>query len=481
MQGLREFSRKTSAEHKAVFLFLLVLGIALRAVLLTLPITFQEAETYVDLATEPALDIIADHSTPFNHVLNTLLIRLSTGLFGVGLVPIRLPGFLASVLCMPLFYFFVRAMFNRTIALIALAMVACSGPLLTTGALATGHALCCFFFVTGLLLGRHFIKTNDLTSATLIAVVGALGLWVMPAYAYAALALYFWILTALIMAYTNSLRERIIRTILSFVVLLGLALLLYTPILQDRGLDQLTNHHAHPRLDWKTFDLRHTDMAFALWSLAVDATAGWITMVGLIGVVYAAFTSSKLRALLFAQFGAGVILCVLMRRIEPVEVWSYVFFSFHLSSAISLFYLLKFLQEKVFPNWQKRSRTAVGLLVLIVSFGWTGYNYAVKHNPGLPQAEGAVALIEERLRPGDKFYTQHPWDAPIRFLLLASHGDVGVLEGPVASGGTVMVAVGSRPAQTLEGVLRSNGQDPEGGQAMHMVQKWPGLKIFAAP
>ena len=64
---------------------------------------------------------MSDYSHPTNHILHTLLTKLSTGILGVGPVALRLPAFLAALLSMPVFYLFARGMFNRYIALIALA------------------------------------------------------------------------------------------------------------------------------------------------------------------------------------------------------------------------------------------------------------------------------------------------------------------------------------------------------------------------
>ncbi|MCC6542686.1 MAG: glycosyltransferase family 39 protein, partial [Flavobacteriales bacterium] len=466
---------------KAAVLFLIGVGIALRILLLQVPVAYLEATTYIDFATQPITKLVADYSFPTNHVLNTLLVKLSTAVFGIGLWQVRLPGLIAAVLTLPLFYLFVRAMFNRYIAVITLAIVATSGPLLTSSITGIGYNLCWFFFVSSLLLGRHFIKSNNVKSSLLLALAGALGLWVMPSYAYAALAIYVWLLVSLIMAYKNSLRERMLRLVFSLIMFIVLALILYSPILQEQGFDQLTNHHTHPRLEWKMFDLRHTDMAFALWSMAVDSTSGWTTGLGLIGLLYAAFTSSKMRALLFSIFISGVLLGLLMRRIEPVEVWGYTFFIFHISSGITVFYLLKFLQEKVFPNWGKRARTSVAALLLMVVFGWPGYEYALEMNYGMPQAHMAAQLIKDQLRPGDKLYVQHPWDAPVQFTTQAMDVDQAYLNGPPVPGGKVMVAVGVRPEQSVDAVLRANGQDPAKWPGMRVVEDWKGLKIFAAP
>lgn len=476
---LSDLSRKTSRGHKAAVLFFVLIGVALRAALLGRPIGAGEAHSYMVFATMPLSELVSAYAAQGNFVFHTLLTKLSTGIFGVGVVPLRLPNFIAGVLSLPLFYLFARSMFNRYIALTTLALVACSGPLIGMGTMAVGLGVCWFCFVASLVLGRHFIKSNDLTSALSIALLNALGLWTMPSYCYAALAVFLWLLLSLLMGYDTSLRERMLRFVFAFLVFVALALLLYIPILQAHGFDQLIDHHSRPRLDWRTFDQKHTDMAFALWTLAEDATSGIIVFFGLTGLVYAAFVSSKLRILLFSMFASGVILCMIIRRIEPVGVWGFTFYIFHLSSGMALFYLLKFLQEKAFPNWSKGGRTFVASLIAGLLLVWTGSGYWRGYTAGVPQVDGVVSFAREHLKPGDKLYAQYPWLAPIQFAMRAAGADEAVLAGEPSAGGTVYVAAGSRPEQSVQAVLRANEQDPERWPAMQMVQEWPGLKIFA--
>lgn len=477
---LDEYARKTSAQHKAAVLLFLLLGIGLRAVLLGRPIQTGEAELYIDFARLPLSELLVATNASGNSVFYSLLTKLSTGLFGVGVVQLRLPNFIAGVLCLPLIYIFTRSMFNRYIALTTLALVACSGPLIGIGSIAVGFGICGAIFTLSLVLGRHFIKSNDLSSGLLIALVNAIGLWTMPAHSYAALAVFLWILISLLMGYTTSIRERIIRLVFVFLVFLALAFLLYAPMMQAHGFDQVIDHHSRPRLDWRTFDQKHTDMAFALWALIESATSGTIIFFSLIGLVYAAFVSSKLRTLLFSLFASGVILCLFMRRIEPVGVWGFTFYIFHISSGLALFYLLKFLQEKAFPTWDKGPRTFLASFVLGLLLIWTGFGYWWGYTVGLPQADKVAVYVRDTLAPGDKLYVQHPWDAPIHFALLAADVDESVLLGD-PDRGKAYVLCGSRPVQTVEGVLSTHGQDPGQASTMRMVQEWPELKIFAAP
>ncbi|MBK9286139.1 MAG: glycosyltransferase family 39 protein [Flavobacteriales bacterium] len=117
---------RSSSTHLRFVLGLIVLGSILRILQLSAPITYDEAFTYVQYASRPFHILLADYSYPNNHILHSLLVKLCTKLFGLHLWSLRLPALIAGILVMPVFYVFVRVMFNRYIALIALGLVASS-------------------------------------------------------------------------------------------------------------------------------------------------------------------------------------------------------------------------------------------------------------------------------------------------------------------------------------------------------------------
>ncbi len=480
-RALRELDKQTSAGHKRMVLLLIMVGVALRAALLGRPISFDESYAYVEFATRTFGQVIGDYSHPANHILHTLLAKASTALFGLGKVSVRLPAFVAGVIALPLFYLFVRAMFNRYIALLALALVAASGPLVEFSAIARGYSLTWLFLVAALLLGRHLIKENNLASALLIGLACALGLWAVPSMLHAALLIYLWLFISIITKYDHTVRQRLFTLLVSLITFLVSATLLYLPVLQAHGLDQLLHHNSIPFLTWKEFRRSHEGNAFELWAFIVDSSATWVALLGVVGLVHAAFISSKFRILGFALFLGAVPLVLVQRVVGPPEAWLFSLFIFHLSSAISVFYLLKFIQEKMMPSLGKRSRTMLAALLLCVGFAVPGLRTAWERNPGLPEAERCIEYAVAHVGEHGKVFAEHPWDAPIEFHLLAAGMDPSMFYGTVEDGATIVVAVGNDPEQTFEGVLRHNGQVPERWPAARMVQEWPKLKIFAAP
>jgi len=480
-QAWKDLWRRTSASHKQFVLLLILVGVALRAILLFQPITYDEAFTFTYYASRPIHVIVSDYSYPNNHILHSMLVKCSTLILGIGKVSLRLPAFIAGVAVMPLFYFFVRAMFNRYIALMTLAMVAASGPLLEYSANARGYSLTWLFFTMALLLGRHFLKTNVLVSAMLIGVVCALGMWAVPTMLYAVVMIYAWLLMSLVAMYDTSLRERIWNWVISLGAFVLLTTLLYLPVILVHGFDQLLHHSTLPERNWKAFTIEHQDRALDLWAHVVDSSSFWLALLGFMGLVHATFISSKFRFLVAGMLLGAVPLVLMQAVVAPPRAWLYTLLIFHLSSGIALFYLLKFVQDKLIPGLGKRSRSVAACLVLLVVFGWPGLQISKLRMAGMPEAHWCAGLVQKNMQPGDKLYTDYPWNAPIEFHLMALGMDRNVLYGPPTPGSRVFVAVGPDYEQTLESVLAHQALAVNAFPPFQLIQDRPRLKIFAAP
>lgn len=63
----------------------------------TAAITYDEAYTYLRFAGQPISGILSDYHVPNNHILHTILVHVSTGLYGNAVWAIRLPAFLGGV------------------------------------------------------------------------------------------------------------------------------------------------------------------------------------------------------------------------------------------------------------------------------------------------------------------------------------------------------------------------------------------------
>lgn len=480
-EGWRDLSRRTSREHKRFVLLVILVGAVLRISQMGEAVIYDEAFTYTNYASQPLHFLLSNYTYPNNHIFHTLLVKCSTSLFGVHLWSLRLPALLAGILVMPLFYAFVRAMFNRYIALLALSFVAASGALIEYSALARGYSLTWLFMVAAMLAGRHFAKSNNTVSALLVALFSTLGMWCVPTMVYAALATYIWLLLYLLTTYESTLRKRLWKLLLSLLVFAVLTIAVYVPVIVVHSVDQLVHHPTMGENTWESFVASQQDKTIELWTYFNDTAATWISLIGMVGLLYAAYISSKYRIMLIALVLGAVPLVMVQSLVGPPRVWTYILFNLHLSSAIAVFYFLKFLQERVYAGLTKRMRTAVAAGVVLVGMGWLGITGLKDRLERFPDARSAANWFQGLLHPGDRIYTEFPNEAPFEFYMITDKEDRAFVNRGPAPGGKVYLLVGPGDGQTPATVLERNAITNIDTGRLVKLQDWRRLEIFAAP
>ena len=330
------------------------------------------------------------------------------------------------------------------------------------------------------LLGRHFVRENNLVSALLIGIVLAFGMWTMTSMIYIAIAIYAWMLISILMRYEGTVRKRINLLLLSGVVCGVVAFALYLPVIMHHGIGQLWDHPSLPENTWRKFSRQHQEGAFELWIAVADTTGTVIALLGIVSVLVSAYISTKFRVIMFSLLIGAVPLVLLKARVAPPPVWYYTLFFFVLGTAIAIFYLLKFLQEKVFTSLGKRTRTSVASLVLFTLLTVIGSKVVIERLERFPEAKAVAAVLREVIGQGDKVYVDPPWDAPVRFHARAEGLERADFQGPPATGAMAYVLVAPADGQTLEHVLKDHQQTLDRFNAFKMVDDRPGIEIFAA-
>ncbi len=471
---------RSSSTHLRFVLGLIVLGSILRILQLSAPITYDEAFTYVQYASRPFHILLADYSYPNNHILHSLLVKLCTKLFGLHLWSLRLPALIAGILVMPVFYVFVRVMFNRYIALIALGLVASSGALIEYSALARGYSITWLCYVSALLLGRHFAKTNNPVSAVLMALVCAIGMWAVPTKIFAVLAIYIWLVIYLMVKYRHSLNKRFAILGISLGLFVVFTVVFYLPVMTVHGPAQLFHHPTMGDNSWSSFLNTHQERSFDLWAYFNDTSTTWVSLLGVVGLLYAAYISTKFRNLAFALFMGAVPLTTIQCMVGPPRVWTYTLFILHLSSAIALFYLLKFVQEKVYPAFAKRMRTAITTVIVVIGMSFLGMRGIQGRIERFPEAELASTWFNGILHRGDRVLVDFPWEAPVEFHFMAAGLGRGPLFVEPTPGHALYVLVGPGDGQTLELVLTHHRYEGVTEEKLEKVQDWRRLEIYSA-
>jgi hypothetical protein len=120
---------------------LFAVGIALRVGHLFDLIRLDEATTYVMFVSRPFGEAVSSYQLPNNHLLNTILAKLSVAAFGPEAWSLRLPNLLAGVGAMGLVAAIAGRWFGRVGAVAALAAAAVALPVAHYSVQARGYAL----------------------------------------------------------------------------------------------------------------------------------------------------------------------------------------------------------------------------------------------------------------------------------------------------------------------------------------------------
>ena len=185
-------SRLLNDPHALLLATAFCLGILLRLNDLNTTLNHDEVYTYQVFASKPYAEILSTYSVPNNHLLHTLLVRLTTQCFGSSEWSIRLPALLAGLLALPVIYTLGRNLFAAPrIALAATWLLALAPPHIHYSHTARGYSL---LFLCSLLSLLWLWRALHGCGLWLLAfvLVCSLGAYVLPSGGIYMLALGFW-------------------------------------------------------------------------------------------------------------------------------------------------------------------------------------------------------------------------------------------------------------------------------------------------
>lgn len=225
--------RAKAASHARLVWILgfILLGAALRIAHVTQPMRADESTTFLNYALLPLPQAIANYSDVNNHLLHTLLLNLGLPIFGDTEPGIRAWVLLSGILTLPVTYWAARQYLPWHAALLALALVAVSPPLILYSSNARGYMLQTLILtiMLGLLPRLRHSRRPALWGT--FAVLAALGFYAVPSFAFAMGGISLWLGLSILVEQRSSDRWRSLAYLMGG-LLLGalLTLLLYMPV-----------------------------------------------------------------------------------------------------------------------------------------------------------------------------------------------------------------------------------------------------------
>ncbi len=405
---LREIGAFLAARCEDRFELLLLLlvtlvGIGVRAFFLNQPMRMDESYTflyYLNQGSDPFY-----YAIPNNHVLHTLLARLSVAIWGMGPVAMRLPSFLAGVLSIPAMFLVGKA-FHKNAGLPAAVGMAVLPYMILYASMARGYSLIVLLTLLLVLVGKYCLERPSPAGYILISVISALGLLTMPTMVFVLAGFYLWLGLSRFIRERNAaivLREMLIPCGLLTALL---TVLLYTPtVISSNGPGAIFSNQFVDARSWADFSKHLAPHYRQILSDFSRDVPGLLEYGGLLLAGVGLFSVLRRRdwvavLLIPAMLAGGLLVFFAKQAIPFVRTWIYLIPFALLFADLGYASLL----EKLRPGFRRISDLAIftGALFFAVSLISTNAIAKYEDTGSFPEA-AVVAGYLKPLMTGDEF------------------------------------------------------------------------------
>ncbi len=378
----------------------LLIGAAARAYYLAAPMKGDEAGTFFQVVSP--FPFILEYSAPNNHVLNTLLEKISMSIVGNTPFAARLPAFVAGLLSIPLIFKLSRAFKPTSSGYFSAASLAIWPFLILYSANGRGYSLVVLLTLLLILLALHYLTNPTPPGIALIALTSALGLLTMPSMLFMVAGLFTWI-AALLLTRKWSLRNTLLHfaapaTGLTF----AFTALFYTPVvIVSNGFEGIVhNNFVKPQPLADFFQQLTPHLHKTLTSLTADIPPSALAIFAFFLLV--GFFASALRRdwpmflLLPLTLLASAVILIAQHRIPFPRTWIFLVPLFVLLADAGFTLLLDLIGQRIRP---------VILAALFLGAATFATRYLASHPAQsyceFPEAPVAAEFLQPLLRPGD--------------------------------------------------------------------------------
>lgn len=413
-KSLRKYYFEISGDRLYLTSFLIIFSGAVlyRAYFVTIkPMGYDETFSYLYFSQKTLTDLMTDYHNTINHIFLNILSYCSAKIFGMHPWAIRLPVFLFGILSLILSYITTRVIFNKTAALLSLALVGISGVLVNYSANARGYIVVTDFFLLTFLLGRYLIRKDSIIAWILLILFFVIELYTLPSAFYVVFSLCLWLFLSAKFMKTGILKARFIFNLgKSFLSAIFVSLLLYLPILLRVGFN-LTKigllKQASP-LSYKVFLPRmFFDFLPQCWkfiNLGLPNFILWICLSGIvIALIFHRRISSERYSILMVSLFSTLMLIFFLRSFPPDRAFTPYAAVYLITSGGGLSFIFDYIKRML--NSERLKLFFYSFIILI----FLGGIVPVIKNPKLIYYDGRIVearkfmpFLKKNLNPNDK-------------------------------------------------------------------------------
>lgn len=451
----------------ALVALLVVLAAAMRVLILSRPMNHDEAYSYLAFASQGFYRTITDYHLPNNHIFHTLLVLLSTSLFGGEPWAIRLPALVTGITTVAVIYLAVRSVFRSSPAAVVAAGLAAFHPeMIRTSTEGRGYPLIALFTLTLWGLANYLAKKNNWIAWISFVGVGALGFYTVPSMLYPfgmimVWLFYLWIRNEFSDAYTKA--GFIGALIGSGLGVVALTNFLYLPVYLQIGFQQFMRNMVTGEMEPKPYPeffeqlMARIEVAWVRWQDGVLPVMMVLLLLGFLFALYSRRTYRQQAA--FVGLGTLWILAVLavQQYVPWVRVWSFALPLYFAFAAVGLVDLVEKLRANA--NLQKLILVSIIVVFGVGTASWLlADSYKMRTWRGQPgDVEQVVQFLAQDIMPQDVVVVVAPDGPMIRYYFLAQGLPFDHFRMNRDDLETAYIIVNTADAQTVEFVIKKRG------------------------
>ena len=403
----------------------------------------DEAATYLYYIRKPPLYGLVSYTLPNNHVFHTLLVSVSTFLFGNHPWVIRIPAFAAGVTMIPLAFVVARQLHGEAAGLITAAFVASSSILIEYSTNARGYTIVAALFL-GLLALRPALMQGEARAWRWFAILSALGFFTIPTMLFPFGVVVAWL--AVSIARVPGEERPVLRAHLARGI--GLTFLLtaaaYLPAILWTGPHVVFANRFVVSRPWDLWLSLMRPLLSSIWS-------GWNGGLGVVGMALflalfaIGLVRDRSRLALIAVAWCGLVV-VAGRWYVFARVWTFLVPIYWTTVAAGIVFLLR----------RARLSVIVAMAALVAIGGSVLASGTVVRSPdgAFPDAERVVVALTNA-GADDEVLALNPATAPLQYYAVLRRESLR-LNGLHVSDARVFIVVDTTAGQTLGEVVHGH-------------------------
>ena len=395
-----------------------------RVVYLSNPLSHDEAYTFMAFAIRGLKYAISNYHLPNNHVFHTILVILSSRLFGDAPWAIRLPAFLAGIALVPAAYFVARCFYDVPIALVSSSLVASMPVLIDYSTNARGYTLITFFSLSLVVIAAYIKDHKNLVAWSIFILVASIGFYTLPTMLYPFGMVMTWLfLSALFKNVSLDYGSRIYLFIVSSgIAVLLLAALFYAPILINSVGNPLIGNNVLEALGWSELVESIPVRIRNTWEEWIEGLPAFMAYGILTALMVSIFVPKLPRSRKVPLALAGVSWissAIIIQRVAPwPRIWLFLLPFILVWASAGFVGILSIVLNKI--SWGNTLRLGIltaFILVPVSASLASSYRYYAENNGVTGDVEMVSVFLEQYLKTGDVVVVTNPNTITLKYYL----------------------------------------------------------------